>query len=296
MRPLTAHDQHGANLYRRSMTAEPPPSPLPPSPRTGARSAAGRMAGELALVTGSTSGIGRAIAVEFAAEGARVVVQGRDAERGAVVVEAARAAGGEAHFVAADLVDLDACDALVAEAAAHLGGLTVLVNNAVGVSAGRDSAVAEMSTEYWEIALRVNLTAPMALCRAALPHMRAAGHGSIINVSSRQAERPSAGMAAYCASKGGLNALTRALAVEYSAEGIRANTLSPGFVVNDRRDADMTPERRARFERMHFTRLGNARDCAYAAVYLASRESEFLTGINLQLDGGSSIGRAAVLG
>ena len=254
------------------------------------------MAGELALVTGATSGIGRAIAVEFAAEGARVIVHGRDGERGAAVVELARAAGGEAHFVAADLGGLEAAAALVAEAAERLGGLTVLVNNAVGVSAGRDSIVGEMSTEYWELALRINLTAPMVLCRAALPHMRAAGHGSIINVSSRQAERPSAGMAAYCASKGGLNALTRALAVEYGAENIRANTLSPGFVVNDRRDADMTPERRARFEGMHFTRLGNARDCAYAAVYLASRESEFLTGINLQLDGGSSIGRAAVLG
>jgi NAD(P)-dependent dehydrogenase (short-subunit alcohol dehydrogenase family) len=254
------------------------------------------MAGELALVTGSTSGIGRAIALEFAAEGARVVVHGRDAERGRAVVDEARAAGGEAHFVAADLSHLDAAEALVAETVARLGGLTVLVNNAVGVSTGRDGTVGEVTTEYWELALRINLTAPMVLCRAALPHMLAAGHGSIVNVSSRQAERPSAGMAAYCASKGGLNALTRALAVEYGAHNIRANTLSPGFVVNDRRDADMTPERRARYEAMHLTRLGTARDCAFAAVYLASHESEFLTGINLQLDGGSSIARAAVIG
>jgi NAD(P)-dependent dehydrogenase (short-subunit alcohol dehydrogenase family) len=264
--------------------------PTPPRPP------AGRMAGELALVTGSTSGIGRAIALEFAAEGARVVVHGRDPDRGRAAVEEARAAGGEAHFVAADLSGEAACEALVADTVERLGGLTVLVNNAVGVSAGRDSAVAEMSSEYWDLALRINLTAPMVLCRAALPHMLAAGHGSIINVSSRQAERPSAGMAAYCASKGGLNALTRALAVEYGKENIRANTLSPGYVVNDRRDADITPERRARYEAMHLTRLGNARDCAFAAVYLASHESEFLTGINLQLDGGSSVGRAAVLG
>ncbi|MFM8304394.1 MAG: SDR family NAD(P)-dependent oxidoreductase [Actinomycetota bacterium] len=271
--------------------ARPPRSPSPT-----ARPPGGRMAGELALVTGSTSGIGRAIAVEFAAEGARVVVHGRDPDRGRATVEEARAAGGEAHFVPADLSDDGAAEGLVADTVAQLGGLTVLVNNAVGASGGHDSAVAEMSTEYWETALRVNLTAPMLLCRAAIPHMRAAGHGSIVNVSSRQAERPSAGMAAYCASKGGLNALTRALAVEYGKEGIRANTLSPGFVVNDRRDADITPERRARYEAMHLTRLGTARDCAYAAVYLASYESDFLTGINLQLDGGSSIGRAAVLG
>ena len=102
--------------------------------------------------------------------------------------------------------------------------------------------------------------------------------------------------AAYATSKGGLNALTRALAVDYGKHNIRANTLSPGYVVNDRRDADITSERRARYEAMHLTRLGAARDCAYAAVYLASRESEFLTGINLQLDGGSSVARAAVLG
>lgn len=260
------------------------------------RAPAGRMHGELALVTGATSGIGRAIALEFAAEGARVVVHGRDPGRGAAVVAAARDRGGEAHFVPADLADLATAETLVATAAERIGGLTVLVNNAVGASGGRDAAVGDLSTDYWETALRVNLTAPMILCRAALPHMLAAGHGSIVNVSSRQAERPSPGMAAYCASKGGLNALTRALAVEYGDRNVRANTLSPGFVVNDRRDADMDPDRRARYEAMHVTRLGNAQDCAYAAVYLASRESEFLTGINLQLDGGSSIARAAVVG
>lgn len=265
--------------------------PTEPSPARG-----GRLAGELALVTGSTSGIGRAIAVEFAAEGARVAVHGRDPARGAAVVDEIAAGGGSAAFLAADLADEATCERLVADAAQWLGGLTVLVNNAVGVSVGHDATVGEMRTDYWNEALRVNLTAPMVLCRAALPRMMAAGHGAIVNVSSRQAERPSAGLAAYAASKGGLNALTRVLAVEYAAHNIRANTLSPGFVVNDRRDADMTAERRARYEAMHLTRLGNARDCAYAAVYLASRESEFLTGINLALDGGSSIGRATALG
>lgn len=254
------------------------------------------MAGELAVVTGSTSGIGRAIAVEFAAEGARVIVHGRDEERGRAVVDEARATGGEAWFVAADLRDEEACARLVARAVELLGGCTVLVNNAVGTSAGRDSTVGDMDTAYWEEALRMNLTAPMFLCRAALPHMIAAGHGAIVNVSSRQAERPSPGLAAYAASKGGLNALTRVLAVEYARYNIRANTLSPGYIVNERRDADMTPERRAGVEAMHLTRLGRARDAAYAAVYLASKESEFLTGINLQLDGGSSIARAASFG
>lgn len=144
--------------------------------------------------------------------------------------------------------------------------------------------------------MRMNATAPMWLCRAAIPHMTAAGGGSIINVSSRQAERPSGGLSAYAASKGAMNALTRAIAVDYGADGIRCNTISPGYVLNERRDAEITPERRARFEGMHVTRLGEASDVAHAAVYLASDESGFLTGINLQLDGGSSIARALVIG
>jgi len=254
------------------------------------------MAGELALVTGSTAGIGKAVALEFGAQGAEVVVHGRDPERGAAVVEQIAAAGGAAHFVPADLSTEEACTALVETAIERLGALTVLVNNAVASPDGHDSTVAEMDTAYWEHALRVNVSAPMWLCRAALPAMARAGHGSIINISSRQGERPSSGLAAYATSKGGLNSLTRAIAVEEAGRGIRCNTISPGYVINERRDAELTPERQARLEGMHLTRLGEARDVASAAVYLASKESEFVTGINLQLDGGGSIARAAVLG
>jgi NAD(P)-dependent dehydrogenase (short-subunit alcohol dehydrogenase family) len=259
-----------------------------------------RLRGERALVTGSTSGIGTGIALRFGAEGAAVAVHGRNAERGAAVVEQVRAAGGDAHFFAADIADENECESLVDRVVEWAGGLTVLVNNAVGGSpAGvgtHDSKVGEMDTAHWESALRMNATAPMWLCRAAIPHMIAARHGSIINVSSRQAERPSGGLSAYAASKGAMNALTRALAVEYGGDGVRCNTISPGYVLNERRDADITPERRARFEGMHLTRLGEANDVAHAAVYLASEESGFLTGINLQLDGGSSIARALVIG
>jgi NAD(P)-dependent dehydrogenase (short-subunit alcohol dehydrogenase family) len=254
-----------------------------------------RMAGELALVTGSTSGIGRAIAIEFAAQGARVVVTGRNEERGKAVVGEIERAGGDAAFIAADLTSEDACAALVAAAVAYLGGLTVLVNNAAGSVSG-DAAVGDLTTETWDAILRVDLTAPMWLCRAAIAPMQAAGHGSIVNISSRQAERASKGLAAYVAAKGGLNALTRAIAVDYASENIRCNTISPGYVLNDRRDADLAPERKRRYEGMHLTRLGSASDAAHAAVYLASRESEFVTGINLQLDGGSSIARALTLG
>ena len=117
-----------------------------------------------------------------------------------------------------------------------------------------------------------------------------------MNVSSRQAERASAGLAAYVAAKAGMNGLTRAIAVEEAEHRIRCNTISPGYVLHDRRDADITPDRLARYEGMHLTRLGRADDVASAAVYLASCESEFLTGVNLQLDGGSSIARGLTLG
>ena len=256
-----------------------------------------RLAGELALVTGSTAGIGRAVAARFAAEGARVVVTGRDAERGRGVVDAIAAAGGSAAFVAADLAIDDAGTELVDRAADALGGLTVLVNNAVaGAVDQSDGAVAHLTTTAWDATIRVNLTAPMESCRAAIPHLQRAGHGSIINISSRQAERAARGFTAYIASKSGLNGLTRAIAVDYASDRIRCNTISPGYVLNDRRDADLDPERRARLEGMHLTRLGVADDVAHAAVYLASAESEFLTGINLPLDGGSSAARGTVLG
>jgi NAD(P)-dependent dehydrogenase (short-subunit alcohol dehydrogenase family) len=253
-----------------------------------------RLAGEKALVTGSTAGIGRAIAQEFAAQGARVVVTGRDDARGSEVVARITAAGGDAVFVPADVVEEQACAALVAAAAEALDGLTVLVNNAASLAS--DAPAGRLSTEAWEAILRVDLTAPFWLCRAALPHLERAGRGAIINISSRQAERASPGYAAYIAAKGGLNALTRSIAVDYAAAGIRCNTISPGYVLNDRRDAGVDDERRRRYEGMHLTRLGHAGDVALAAVYLASTESEFVTGINLQLDGGSSIARALTLG
>jgi NAD(P)-dependent dehydrogenase (short-subunit alcohol dehydrogenase family) len=254
-----------------------------------------RMTGERALVTGSTAGIGRAIAIAFAREGAAVIVTGRNRERGDAVIAEIRAAGGDAHFVIADLCDEDACTALVDGAAERLGGMTVLVNNAAGGDAP-DSAVADMTTEAWDAILRVDLTAPMWCARVAIRHMRSAGHGAIVNISSRQGERASPGLSAYVSAKAGLNGLTRAIAVEEAANGIRCNTISPGYVLNERRDAGITADRRTRYEGMHLTRLGVADDVAHAAVYLASRESEFLTGINLQLDGGSSIARGMTLG
>lgn len=256
-----------------------------------------RLEGEKALVTGSTSGIGKAIAIAFAAEGASVMVTGRDAGRGAAVTDSIMGDGGDAAFHAADLADEAACAQLVSATIERFGGVTVLVNNAVGSTVDEtDAPVDRLRTSTWEASLRVNLTAPMWLARSAIPHMIEAGRGSIVNVSSRAAERASPGLAAYVASKGGLNAFTRSIAVDYAEHNVRCNTISPGYVLNERRDAALTDERRTRLEGMHLTRLGEASDVALAAVYFASRESEFVTGVNLPLDGGSSAARGLTFG
>ena len=276
--------------------------------RVADRAGPGRLEGELALVTGSTSGLGKVIARRFAAEGAAVCVTGRDQARGQQVVaeigqpggpaggQAGGQAGGRAVFIAADLEAPAECERLVRDASAALGGLTVLINNAVASSAGGDGPVAEVDPDAWERILRVNLGGPAFLCRAAIPAMRAQGHGAIVNISSRAAERGTPRLAAYTASKGGMNALTRSIAVDYAADGIRCNTIQPGYLLHERRDADLDAARRARLEGMVLGPLGTAEDVALAAVYLASREAAHITGITLPVDGGSTSARGLVLG
>jgi NAD(P)-dependent dehydrogenase (short-subunit alcohol dehydrogenase family) len=248
----------------------------------------GRLDGEVALVTGSTSGIGRAIAIRFAAEGAHVIIAGRNEQRGS---EVASACGGRGMFVPADLTESSAADVLVASAIEQFGALTILVNNAA--VSQRDGPVADLDDSAWRNVLDVDLLAPARLCRAAMPYLRACGHGTIVNISSRAASRASRGSAAYISAKGGLEALTRSIAVDEAPHHVRCNAISPGYVLNERRDAHLTGEERSRREAMHLLGLGTADDVAGAAVYLASRESRWLTGIVLPLDGGSSAARGS---
>lgn len=249
-------------------------------------------------MTGSTSGLGAEIARLFAHEGAAVTVTGRDATRGRQVVDAIAADGGRASFVAADLSEERELAALVGATTDEHGRLTVLVNNAVspGGQEGRDGAVVDVSPATWEAILRVNLVAAATLCRLAIPHMLAAGHGSIVNISSRAAERGTPRTAAYTASKGGLNALTRSITADYGRSGIRCNTVQPGYVLHERRDQELSDERRSHLEAMHLTRLPTATDVAWAAVYLASPEAAVVTGVTLAVDGGSSAVRGRTLG
>jgi NAD(P)-dependent dehydrogenase (short-subunit alcohol dehydrogenase family) len=255
----------------------------------------GRLHGHVALVTGSTAGLGRAIAVRFAAEGASVVVTGRDRARGEALAREITASGATAEFHPADLEQEDACNDLVDWTVEELGGVTVLVNNAATADAS-DSAVHDMRTDDWERILRVDLTAAAWMCRAAIGAMLDAGRGAIVNISSRAGLQGIPAHAAYTAAKGGLDALTRSIAVDYANENIRCNAIAAGYVLNEVRDRDMTPERRAAVEARHLTRIGTADDVANAALFLASDESSWITGVTLPVDGGSTIARAASFG
>jgi len=255
------------------------------------------MAGDVAIVTGSTAGLGKEIARLFAAEGALVVVTGRNRERGEAIAAELRASSGEASFVAADLTVDDDAYALIDATIARYDALHVLVNNAVSPEIiARDGKAADVSNEVWESMLRVNVLGPAWLLQKAIPQMLEQRRGSIVNISSRTAERASPRLAAYTASKGAMNALARSITLDYGRDGIRCNTVQPGYILHERRDADLDDERRRRLEGMHLTRLGTADDIAYAALYLASSEAEFVTGINLPVDGGSTAARGLVLG
>jgi NAD(P)-dependent dehydrogenase (short-subunit alcohol dehydrogenase family) len=253
-----------------------------------------RMSGEIAIVTGSTSGLGKEIARMFAAEGAQVVVTGRNQERGDAWAKEIREQGGDAHFVSADLSDLGQCGALVEATVDRFGGLTVLVNN--HVAATGDGKLGDVGLEEWETKVRVNLTAPAWLMKAAIPHMQAAGHGAIINISSRAAERGTPNLAAYAASKGGLNAVTRSVAIDYAKDGIRCNSVTPGYILHEVRDADIDPAKLARVSGQHLTRLISAADVAHCCVWLASKEGEVITGLDIPVSGGSTTARALTLG
>jgi NAD(P)-dependent dehydrogenase (short-subunit alcohol dehydrogenase family) len=257
----------------------------------------GRLHGEVAIVTGSTSGLGREIARLFATEGAGVVLCGRNEERGEKVMADIRSEGGDARFVACDLRSEPSCIDLVQSAVGLFGGVTVLINNAVSPDAiARDGPVGNADAANWQLMFEVNLLAPALLCREVLPPMRAAGHGSIVNISSRAAERGTPNLAAYTATKGGLNALARSISIDHGRDGIRCNTVQPGYVLNDARDGDWTEDQRARYQGMHLTRMVTANDVALAALYFASRESDVITGATLPVDGGSTAVRGTTLG
>lgn len=244
-----------------------------------------RLEGKVALISGSTRGIGRSIAQQFAAEGAKVAVTGRTKERGAKVVDLIRGAGGEAEYFELDVSSEDSVRRTTEAVAQRFGSITTLINNAaptieVGTSI---KPLTEVSTEEWNYILTATVTGPVFwACKYGIPHLREAGGGTIVNISSGQSVIGLPGFSAYSAGKGAMNSLTRSIAAEEAEHNIRCNTIVVGRVVaKGDIGAGMVPG--------HLTRYGEPNDIAYAALYLASDESAFVTGSTLTADGGFTI-------
>lgn len=249
--------------------------------------------GKIAIVTGASSGIGRAAALLFAAAGARLVLGAR--RRGPLeeVVAEIGDAGGQACAVPGDVGDEHHAAALVREATARYGGLDVAFNNAGDL--GPLGPTTEISTEAWEAALRANLTSAFFAARAQLPALLARGGGSLLFTGTFVGVTVGMpGMAAYAASKAGLIGLVQALAVEHGAAGVRVNALLPGGTDTPMgRVVASSPEALAHVRGLHaLKRIADPQEIARSALYLASSASSFTTGTALLVDGGVSISRA----
>lgn len=243
---------------------------------------------------GETLGNGRAAALLFAREGARVVAVDRDGDSAAETVRAIEAEGGEALAVTADVTRAADCAALAEACMERHGRIDVLHNN-VGI--GVPGGPVELAEEDWDRVLDTNLKGMFLSCKHVLPHMVAGGRGAIVNVSSLAAERfPPLPLLAYSASKGGVNALTRAIAMQYAPQGIRVNAVMPGLIhtpmavdqVARRFGIDREKLVHARDGAVPMGRMGEAWDVAHAALFLASDEAKYVTGVILPVDGGMS--------
>ncbi len=248
----------------------------------------GRLAGKTALVTGAGSGIGLQAAQLFAAEGANVVVADRDALTARRCVASIENAGGSATFAAVDVSVAAEVEAAVATAESTFGALHVLFNNA-GIFPAEDGSPVDTSEEVWDLVMGVNLKSVFLGCKYGIPALLRAGGGSIVNTASFVAVLGAAtSQIAYTASKGGVLAMTREVAVEYARRGIRANALCPG-PVNTPLLQELLADPAARARRMvHIPmgRLAEASEIARAALFLASDESSYVNGTTFLVDGG----------
>jgi len=242
---------------------------------------------KVALVVGAANGIGRATAMAFAAAGAAVACA--DVEEAGAKTTAAEIerSGRQALPIHLDVTDGASCRAAIAAMVDRFGGLDVLLYGAA--DSDRAATVLEMDEAAWDRVIRVNLTGAFLMVKAAIPAMIARGGGSVIMIASQLGRVASPGRAAYCATKGGLIQLAKVLAADHAAQGIRANTISPGAIETRRmlrRWKDMDEARAMMGPKHLLGRLGRPDEIARAALYLASDASAFMTGSDLLIDGG----------
>jgi NAD(P)-dependent dehydrogenase (short-subunit alcohol dehydrogenase family) len=252
-----------------------------------------RLQAKSALITCAGSGIGRATALLFAREGASVLAATLDPADLPLLEGEARGLPGAIRGLQADITREDDVRRAVSEAAGAFGGLDILVNNAATVLHG---TVTDTSDEDWNTLLDVNLRGAFLCCRHAVPEMRKRGGGAIVNVSSINGIRGNNRLVAYCASKGGVVALSMALAIDHAAEGIRVNCVCPATIAPTRmhdaslsQAADPDDLARALLAKHPMGRYGRPEEVAAAILFLASDEASFITGVTLPVDGGRSI-------
>ena len=241
------------------------------------------LTGMTALVTGASGGIGSAICQALAAQGARLAISGSNVEK----LEAFRASlGGDHVAVPCNLGDKDSVEALVPAALEQLGKIDILVNNA-GVT--RDNLTMRMKDEEWDDVMRINLDSTFRLMRAATKPMMKARFGRIITITSVVGTTGNPGQANYAASKGGLTAMTKAIAQELASRNVTANCVAPGFIATAMTDSLPDAQKEALNARIPMGRMGEGADIGAAVTYLASKEASYVTGQTIHVNGGMAM-------